>query len=72
MRVRPAENFWVVTPQTSLKFIGQNLVGDQIWRSIGGRESVAPGYFRSRGYGADRGVALGPKLAWGYTFPASD
>ena len=28
---RPAEKFWVVTPQTSLKFLGQNLFGDQFW-----------------------------------------
>ena len=28
---RPAEKFWVVTPQTPLKFLGQNLFGDQFW-----------------------------------------
>ena len=28
---RPAEKFWVVTPQTSLKFLGQNLFGNQFW-----------------------------------------
>ena len=28
---RPAEKFWVITPQTSLKFLGQNLFGDQFW-----------------------------------------
>ena len=31
VRTRPAEKFWVVTPQTSLKFLGQNLFGDQFW-----------------------------------------
>ena len=31
MDIRPAEKFWVVTPQTSLKFLGQNLFGDQFW-----------------------------------------
>ena len=68
---RPAENFWEVMPQTPFKFLGQNLFGDHFWGQSG-RESVAPGYFRSRGYVADRGVALGPKIAWGYTFAASD
>ena len=29
--IRPAENFWVITPQTSLKFLGQNQFGDQFW-----------------------------------------
>ena len=28
---RPAENFCVVTLQTPLKFLGQNLIGDQFW-----------------------------------------
>ena len=32
--VRPAENFWVVMPQTSLKFLGQNLFGDQFWGQL--------------------------------------
>ena len=31
LNTRPAEKFWVVTPQTSLKFLGQNLFGDQFW-----------------------------------------
>ena len=29
--IRPAENFWVVMLQTPLKFLGQNLIGDQFW-----------------------------------------
>ena len=35
---RPAENFCVVTLQTQLKFLGQNLFGDQFWgRSEAGK-----------------------------------
>ena len=34
----PAENFWVVTPQTPLEFLGQNLFTDQFWgRSEAGK-----------------------------------
>ena len=29
--VRPADKIWVLTPQTSLKFLDQNLFGDQFW-----------------------------------------
>ena len=29
--IKPAENFWVVTPLTSLKCLVQNLFGDQFW-----------------------------------------
>ena len=35
---RPAEKFWVVTPQTPVKFLGQNLFGDHFWgRSEAGK-----------------------------------
>ena len=72
MCTRPAENFWVVTPQTSLKFLGQNLFGDQFWgRSEAGK--VCPQAIL--GPGATPPVsplAPGPKIAWGHTFPASN
>ena len=35
---RPAEKFWVVTPQTPLKLLGKNLYGDHFWgRSEAGK-----------------------------------
>ena len=34
IQFRPAEKFWVVMPQTSLKFLGQNLYGDQFWGQL--------------------------------------
>ena len=46
---RPAKNFWVVTPQTSLKFLGQNLFGDQFWGQSEARKMWPRGYFRSKG-----------------------
>ena len=72
MGIRPAEKFWVVMPQTSLKFLGQNLFGDQFWcQSEAGK--VWPQAILGPGaMGLTGGVALGPKIAWGYTFPASD
>ena len=36
MFTRPAEKFWVVMPQTPLKFLGQNLLGDH----LGGRSEA--------------------------------
>ena len=52
---RPAENFCVVTLQTQLKFLGQNLFGDQFWgRSEAGK--VCPQAIL--GPGADRGLPL--------------
>ena len=36
--IRPAEKFWVVTPQTPLKLLSQNLFGDHFWgRSEAGK-----------------------------------
>ena len=47
-----------------------------VWRpilgSIGGRESVAPGYFRSKGNPSVSPIAPGSNIAWGLTFLASD
>ena len=39
---------------------------------IGGRESVPPGNFRSKGNPPVSPLAPGPKIAWGHTFPAPD
>ena len=67
MYIRPAENFCVVTLQTPLKFLGQNLIGDQ----FGGRSEatkVCPQAIL--GPGATPHVsplAPGPKIAWVHT-----
>ena len=31
MQIMPVEKCYVVTPQTPLKFLGQNLFGNQFW-----------------------------------------
>ena len=68
MHTRPAENFCVVTLQTPLKFLDQNLIGDQFWGRL---EAGCPQAIL--GPGATPPVsplAPGPKIAWGHTFPA--
>ena len=72
VQFRPAEKFCVVTPQTPLKFLGQNLIGDQFWsRSEAGKvcpQAILGTWVK----GMTGGVIPGPKIAWGHTFPASD
>ena len=72
MPIRPAENFCVVTLQTLLKFLGQNLIGDQFW---GWSEAAKVCPQQILGLGEIPPVsplAPGPKMAWGHTFPAPD
>ena len=62
----------MVTLQTPLDFLGQNLFGDQFWgQSEAGK--VCPQAILGQGAkGLTRGVALGPKIAWGHIFAATD
>ena len=62
----------MVTPQTPLESLGQNLFGDQFWgQSEAGKvwpqAILGTGAMRLTGV-----VVLGPKIAWGHTFQASD
>ena len=68
--IRPAEKFCVVTLQTQLKFLGQNLIGHQFW-SQSEAAKVCPQAILGPGETPPVSpLAPGPKIAWGHTFPA--
>ena len=69
MVIRPAKKFCMATLQTPLKFLGQNLFGDQFW---GWSEAGKVCPKSTLGPGTTPLSAPGPRIAWEHTFPASD
>ena len=69
---RAAEIFLVATLQTPLKFLGQNLIGDQFWGRSGAGKVCPQAILGQGAKGLTGGISPGPKICWGHSFAASD
>ena len=72
MHIMPVEKFCVVTPQTPLKFLGQNLFGDHLRGQSEAGKLWPQAILGPGAIGLTGGLPLDLRLAWGHTFLASD